>query len=58
MYLADYLSADSLADGIDWAFHARLQPQDLKKRVIRKYAESVVANKYIHLYQQLVKERL
>ena len=46
------------ADGIDWAFHARLQPQDLKKRVIRKYAESVVANKYIHLYQQLVKERL
>jgi len=57
-YLADYLSADSLADGIDWAFHARLQPQDLKKRVIRKYAESVVANKYIHLYQQLVKESL
>lgn len=57
-YLADYLSVDSLADGIDWAFHARLLPQDMKKRVVRKYAESVVANKYIQLYQQLVKEKL
>ena len=57
-YLADYLSVDSLADGIDWAIHARLQPQDMKKRVVRKYAESVVANKYIQLYQQLVKEKL
>ena len=57
-YLADYLSVDGLADGIDWAFHARLLPQDMKKRVVRKYAESVVANKYIQLYQQLVKEKL
>ena len=57
-YLADYLSVASLADGIDWAFHTPVAPQDLKKRVVRKYSESVVAHKYINLYQQLVEEQL
>ena len=57
-FLADYLSVDSLANGIDWALHAHIQPQDLKKRVVRKYSESVIANKYIKLYQQLVKEKI
>ena len=57
-YLADYLSVDSLADGIDWAFHANLQQRDLKTSVVKKYSESVVASKYIQLYQELTQNKL
>ena len=52
-YLADYLSAESLADGIDWGFQSQLLPRDLKKNVVKKYSESVVADKYIELYQKV-----
>lgn len=55
-YLADYLSAESLADGLDWAFHSGLEPRDMKKDAVRRYGESVVANQYIQLYQELLKK--
>ena len=57
-YLADYLSAGSLADGLEWAFNARIEPRDQKKGVVRRYAESVVAAQYIHLYQDISKKSI
>ena len=57
-YLADYLSAGSLADGMEWAFNARIEPRDQKKGVVRRYAESVVAAQYIHLYQDISKKNI
>jgi glycosyltransferase involved in cell wall biosynthesis len=57
-YLADYLSAGSLADGLEWAFNARIEPRDQKKGVVRRYAESVVAAQYIHLYQEISKKNI
>ena len=57
-YLADYLSANSLADGLEWAFNAKIEPRDQKKGVVRRYAESVVAAQYIHLYQDISKKNI
>ena len=57
-YLADYLSASSLADGLEWAFNANIKPRDQKKGVVRRYAESVVAAQYIQLYQDISKKNL
>ncbi len=52
-FLAERLSAASLADGIDWALHAHIDPLTLRRSVLRRYAESVVAQKYIRLYESL-----
>lgn len=56
-FLADYLSAESLADGICWALEAGLPPAQLRKHVCKKYAESVVAQKYVELYHSLLGEK-
>jgi len=55
-YLADRLSVESLADGIMWAVSSGLKPQDQRRSVSRRYAESVVARRYTDLYQQLLNE--
>jgi glycosyltransferase involved in cell wall biosynthesis len=47
-----------LADGLEWAFNARIEPRDQKKGVVRRYAESVVAAQYIHLYQDISKKSI
>ena len=52
-YLAERLSADSLAEGIDWALKAQLPPRELRRSVSRRYADSVVANRYYELYRSL-----
>ena len=52
-YLAERLSAESLADGIEWAITHPIPAQELRRSVSRRYAESVVANRYIELYDQL-----
>ena len=52
-YLAERLSAQSLADGIEWALNAQLTPRELRRSVSRRYAESVVANRYYELYKSL-----
>ncbi|MCR5158758.1 MAG: glycosyltransferase [Prevotella sp.] len=49
-FLARRLSAESLAEGIDWALHCQLSPQDLRRSVLRRYSESVVARQYMELY--------
>ena len=53
-YLSRRLSAESLADGIAWALQSRLPAEDLRRSVARRYGESVVANRYIRLYEQLL----
>ena len=53
-YLAKRLSAESLAEGIMWALHSQLTPQELRRSVSRRYCESVVANRYVELYNRLL----
>lgn len=55
-YLADRLSAESLADGIEWAVKRNTIPE-LHKSVARRYAESVVAGRYITLYEHMLNKR-
>ena len=52
-YLADNLSAESLADGIRWALNANISPRDLRRSVTRRYSESTVAYRYIELYNSI-----
>jgi glycosyltransferase involved in cell wall biosynthesis len=54
-YLAHRLSAESLAEGIAWALTHPLPPQELRRCVIRRYSESVVARQYMNLYNQIMK---
>ncbi len=56
-YLATYKSADSLAEGINWI----LQNTDYQKlcdnarqKVVNNYSESVVAKRYVALYESLI----
>lgn len=49
-FLADYLSVESLAEGIVWAIKADVDKLQLREHVIRMYSENVVAAKYIDLY--------
>ena len=55
-YLAERLSAQSLADGIVWSLNAQLTPRELRRSVIRRYGESVIANRYYELYKSLCHE--
>lgn len=57
-YLADRLSAESLADGILWAIEHPIPARELRRSVSRRYAESVVANRYVELYDQLLGGKL
>lgn len=52
-FLARRLSAESLAEGIEWGLRANVDAQQLRRSVIRRYAESVVANQYVRLYNSL-----
>ncbi len=55
-YLARRLSAQSLAEGISWALQCGLSAQELRRSVIRRYSEQVVARQYINLYEKLREE--
>lgn len=52
-YLADYKSAPSLADGIRWALQANIPHAELRRRVVGRFSESVVARAYTQLYETL-----
>jgi glycosyltransferase involved in cell wall biosynthesis len=56
-YLAEYRSAKSFADGMEWAINHG-DPKALQKQsrqtVMDKFAEPVIAQKHIQLYNQLV----
>jgi len=56
-YLAEYRSAKSFTDGMEWAINhdnkSALQ-QQARQTVMEKFAEPVIAQKHVQLYQQLV----
>jgi len=58
-YLAEYRSAKSFTDGMEWAINhedpAALQ-QQARQTVMDKYAEPVIAQKHIQLYNQLMEK--
>lgn len=55
-YLAAYLSAESLAEGIQWGLEEGdgIDREKLRKEVIDKYSSEVIAAQYIDLYQRLI----
>ena len=50
-YLAERLSVDDLAKGITWGLTADIPLQQLRKSVVKRYSESVIASQYQQLYQ-------
>lgn len=56
-YVANYMDADDLAQGINWileeANHTQLS-QNTRKKVVEQYCETVVTKQYKSLYQQLL----
>jgi glycosyltransferase involved in cell wall biosynthesis len=56
-YLAEYRSAKSFADGMEWAINhgdPKALQQQSRQTVIDNFAEPVIAQKHIQLYNQLV----
>ena len=60
-FLADYLSADSLAEGIRWGIteaRATLSEENMRNEVSEKYSGEVVAKQYLDLYQNLIRRKV
>jgi len=55
-YLAKRLSEESLAEGIAWGLTSSLTPQELRRCVIRRFSEGVVAQQYLKLYQMIIEK--
>jgi glycosyltransferase involved in cell wall biosynthesis len=56
-YLAEYRSSKSLADGMEWVINhtdRSVLQQSARQTVMTKYAEPVIAQKHVQLYQQLL----
>lgn len=56
-YLAEYRSSKSLADGMEWIINhtdRTVLQQSARQTVMTKYAEPVIAQKHVQLYQQLL----
>jgi len=56
-YLAEYRSAKSFADGMEWVINHEaptILQQHARQAVMTKFAEPVIAQKHIELYNQLV----
>ena len=56
-YLADYLSVDSLAEGIRWALETEVKQSVLRNNVLVHYTESVVALKYTEVYNEAIAQK-
>ena len=56
-YLAERLSAESLADGIYWALTADLERSVLRNNVLSHYTESIVALKYTEVYNEAIAQK-
>lgn len=58
-FMADYLSVQSLAEGIKWAFIKgdSINKNNLRDEVINKYSGEVISQKYIALYQGLINDK-
>ena len=55
-YLAKRLSAESLADGIEWALTTSHDRQKLRDDIALRYADHAVAAQYIELYQKILQK--
>ena len=58
-YLARRLSVESLVEGMEWALQKSESEgitlrKELRRSVVRRYGESVVANQYLNLYQSVL----
>jgi len=57
-YLAEYRSAKSFADGMEWIINhpdkEKLQHQ-ARQTVLDNYSEDIISKKHIDLYKQLLK---
>lgn len=59
-YLADYLSIESLAEGIYWGITqapARISKESMRNIILKKYSGEVIAKQYIQLYQKLIEKQ-
>ncbi|MDB5111827.1 MAG: glycosyltransferase [Mucilaginibacter sp.] len=57
-YLAEYRSAESFADGMEWIINHPAKDQlqqQARQTVMNKFAEKVIADQHINLYQELIK---
>lgn len=55
-YIADYLSAGSIAEGIVWALDNAPSRESLHESVKNKFASEIVAKRYIDLFNSLLNE--
>lgn len=57
-YLAEYLSVESLAAGIEWGINKsqNVNRESLRSEIIEKYSDKIVAQQYISLYNTLLTE--
>lgn len=53
-YIADYRSAKSIAEGIEWAIDANISREALHNEVERKFSAKAVAKRYIDLCNELL----
>lgn len=55
-FLAERLSAESLADGIEWALTNPHDRQKLRHDIARRFADHAVAAQYVELYQKVLQK--
>ena len=58
-YLAEYMSAEDLARGIEWVLknnENNVLGKSAREKVVREYSEEIVAKKHIQLYESLLNE--
>ena len=55
-FLAERLSAESLADGIEWALTSPHDRQKLRDDIARRFADHAVAAQYVELYQKVLQK--
>ena len=55
-YLAEYLSVESIAEGIKWGLNEgqNIDMKAIREEVLHKYSEDVVATQYLSLYKNIV----
>ncbi len=59
-YLAAYLSAESLAEGIEWVIKEGIKavsPEALREDVLRRFSPEVVAKQYVEVYESALRSR-
>ena len=59
-YLADYLSVESLSEGIHWGItqsQTEISRNSMRNNVLRKYSGEIVAEQYIRLYRNLISKQ-